>query len=231
MWRLFRETLEGLAYIHTDGQLIHRDLKPDNIFLDSHDHVKIGDFGLATTTSRALKQRHIGDNVNSSSPTGEVGTSMYVAPELMGDAWKSTYDQKVDIYSLGIIFFEMCHQPFATGMERCCVLTALRSSDIIIPSSVLLCPEFEQKSQIIKWLLKHDQNQRPNAVELLDSDLMPPKHVEKKDLQLAVRHILANPDDAHQSDAVVYSELTSTDKKHKMMKVSVSVYMFFVKLS
>lgn len=47
MWRLFREIVEGLSHIHQQG-MIHRDLKPVNIFLDSNDHVKIGDFGLAT---------------------------------------------------------------------------------------------------------------------------------------------------------------------------------------
>lgn len=48
VWRLFREIVEGLVHIHQQG-MIHRDLKPVNIFLDSNDHVKIGDFGLATT--------------------------------------------------------------------------------------------------------------------------------------------------------------------------------------
>lgn len=48
VWRLFREIVEGLAHIHQQG-MIHRDLKPVNIFLDSNDHVKIGDFGLATS--------------------------------------------------------------------------------------------------------------------------------------------------------------------------------------
>lgn len=47
--RLFREIIEGLAHIHQQG-MIHRDLKPVNIFIDSRDHVKIGDFGLATTS-------------------------------------------------------------------------------------------------------------------------------------------------------------------------------------
>lgn len=47
-WRLFREIGEGLGHIHRQG-MIHRDLKPVNIFLDRNDHVKIGDFGLATT--------------------------------------------------------------------------------------------------------------------------------------------------------------------------------------
>ncbi|KAH9514284.1 Eukaryotic translation initiation factor 2 alpha kinase 4 [Bulinus truncatus] len=48
IWRLFREIIQGLVYIH-EQDVIHRDLKPVNIFLDSFDHVKIGDFGLART--------------------------------------------------------------------------------------------------------------------------------------------------------------------------------------
>ena len=48
LWRLFREMIEGIVHIHQQG-MIHRDLKPVNVFLDSNDHVKIGDFGLATT--------------------------------------------------------------------------------------------------------------------------------------------------------------------------------------
>lgn len=50
LWRLFREIVEGMAYVHEQG-MIHRDLKPENIFLDLNDHVKIGDFGLATASA------------------------------------------------------------------------------------------------------------------------------------------------------------------------------------
>lgn len=117
LWRLFREICEGLAHIHQQG-IIHRDLKPVNIFLDSRDQVKIGDFGLATT-SILLLQDTPGDSNRPMSAlnsfTGRVGTALYIAPELTGNAPKSIYNQKVDLYSLGIILFEMSSPPMSTG--------------------------------------------------------------------------------------------------------------------
>lgn len=152
LWRLFREIAEGLAHIHSQG-MIHRDLKPVNIFLDSRDQVKIGDFGLATTSFLALQQNHeISLSHNrieiGSSHTGIVGTALYVAPELTGKASKSIYNQKVDLYSLGIIFFEMCHRPFSTGMERVETLAAIRSPKISIPSWMELDPKYVQQIKV-----------------------------------------------------------------------------------
>lgn len=108
VWRLFREIVEGLAHIHQQG-MIHRDLKPVNIFLDFEDHVKIGDFGLATTNIKSklneinLDQSYmenLKEDTLDESKTGLIGTALYVAPEL-GVASKASYNQKVDIYSLG----------------------------------------------------------------------------------------------------------------------------------
>ena len=69
--RLFREMMEGLNYIHSKN-LIHRDLKPANIFVDSENHIKIGDFGLAMSAG-----------VESNRINYVAGTMHYLAPELL----------------------------------------------------------------------------------------------------------------------------------------------------
>ncbi|XP_066996679.1 eIF-2-alpha kinase GCN2 [Anabrus simplex] len=209
LWRLFREMVEGLVHIHQQG-MIHRDLKPVNIFLDSNDHVKIGDFGLATTNilsrpgtvsskdpTTAVSEGKPSDaqsfshDLGDGSLTGQVGTALYVAPELSNAANKAIYNQKVDIYSLGIIFFEMCYHPLQTGMERVKVLLSVRSKDIILPQD--FSDELPQKVYIIKWLLSHDPSQRPTSLELLQSDYVPPPQLEEAELQEMVKHTLSNP--------------------------------------
>ena len=57
--------------------------------------------------------------------TGQIGTAMYVAPEINAGKVIAAYNQKVDIYSLGIIFFEMCTPALTTGMERIKILVML----------------------------------------------------------------------------------------------------------
>ncbi|XP_045502647.1 eIF-2-alpha kinase GCN2 [Colias croceus] len=172
-WRLFREILEGLAHVHQKG-MIHRDLKPVNIFLDSNDHVKIGDFGLATKVFTGLPvDERIQDSKDTDGLlTGKVGTTLYVAPELQQSATKVIYNQKVDIYSLGIILFEMFHSPFETGTERFTVLSNLRKREIKMPCDF----EIEENSKqihVIRWLLDHDASLRPTSAELLASEHVP----------------------------------------------------------
>ncbi|GAB0096649.1 eukaryotic translation initiation factor 2-alpha kinase 4 [Sergentomyia squamirostris] len=198
LWRLFREIAEGLSHIHQQG-MIHRDLKPVNIFLDSRDQVKIGDFGLATTSFLALQgqEQNASSNLTQSDMgdtlTGRVGTALYVAPELTGNASKSTYNLKVDLYSLGIILFEMSVPPFDTGMERVKTVAALRSPAIIFPEFMTKDKKYSQNIQVIQWLLNHDSAKRPSSEELLTSDLVPPARLEATELQEMLRNVLANP--------------------------------------
>uniref|UniRef100_A0A2M4AAW2 non-specific serine/threonine protein kinase n=1 Tax=Anopheles triannulatus TaxID=58253 RepID=A0A2M4AAW2_9DIPT len=214
VWRLFREIVEGLSHIHQQG-MIHRDLKPVNIFLDSRDQVKIGDFGLATTSILALQNQgalnsatnghhlagtpagKLSETMGNCSLTGKVGTALYVAPELTGNASRSTYNQKVDLYSLGIILFEMSCTPLSTGMERVKTLMELRSDEVRLPGTMISDARYARQVQVIRWLLNHDPNKRPSAEELLSSELVPRTRLEAEEIQDVVRHILSNPQSRH----------------------------------
>ena len=203
--RLFREIVEGLAHIHQQG-MIHRDLKPGNIFLDSNDHVKIGDFGLATTEFMIIREESL-DNFqkvhnelsNNLEPkyklTGPVGTPLYVAPELIKNADvmsnKITYTQKVDIYSLGIILFEMSYH-FKTAMERTKVILSLRRPEMIFPSDV---EEHltQMEIDLVGNLLQHDSSLRLSSSQLLDSEYLPGPEIEEREEQNIIRRAVLNP--------------------------------------
>lgn len=147
-WKLIRQTLEALAYIHK-RKIIHRDLKPANIFLDSEHNIRLGDFGLATTRtkktiiSNTVKNSgiHLGassllsESVDPTDETdgtitGGVGTTFYIAPEqaFRSQSRGKDYDMKADIFSLGIVIFEMFYT-FSTKMERAAILQKLRGDD------------------------------------------------------------------------------------------------------
>jgi len=88
----------GLSFLHDRG-LVHRDLKPANVFCDA-DQVKIGDVGLSKYISESRR----------SAQTQSVGTVYYMAPEVA----RGRYGREVDVYSLGVILYEMItgHVPF-----------------------------------------------------------------------------------------------------------------------
>lgn len=88
-----REILIGLRALHKRRQL-HRDLKSDNILTSTKGDVKIADFGYAIQlTKDRMKRKTV------------VGTPAWMAPELIQ---KMDYDEKVDIWSLGMVAIEMC---------------------------------------------------------------------------------------------------------------------------
>ena len=92
--RILYEIGSGLAYAHKKG-VIHRDMKPDNILLTPGGDVRISDFGLARTVAADKGFTQTGETV---------GTPCYMAPEQISG---STVDGRADIYSLGILAFEM----------------------------------------------------------------------------------------------------------------------------
>lgn len=189
IWRLFRQILEGLAHIH-GLNVVHRDLKPENIFIDAASNVKIGDFGLATSGQYTVSDKSTYAAVQMSSDmTRSVGTSFYVAPEVRSSAG-GTYTSKVDMYSLGIIFFEMCFRPLIPGMDRARVGEGLRQEHPVLPV------EFNQsempvQADVILSLLNHSPKDRPSSSELLKSGRLPMQMGNE-----TIRHALAGLTDS-----------------------------------
>jgi len=89
---------EALQYAHDEG-IVHRDIKPENILLDKKGRVKIADFGLAKLLDRPA-------TVYTLTQAGQrMGTPHYMAPEQIEHP--DQVDHRADIYSLGVVFYEM----------------------------------------------------------------------------------------------------------------------------
>ena len=89
---------DALQFAHEEG-VVHRDIKPENILIDKRGRVKIADFGLA----KLLRREQTDNTLTMSGMT--LGTPRYMAPEQMDKP--ETVDHRADIYSLGVVFYEM----------------------------------------------------------------------------------------------------------------------------
>ncbi|KAK3824614.1 MAG: kinase-like domain-containing protein, partial [Benniella sp.] len=162
---IFRAIVEGVAYIH-DQDMIHRDLKPSNIFLGMPP-------GLEYQRAQQLRQEQSSDSLQSRPLTARWNggsqhslSLVYASPEQLARP-NLGYDQKADIYSLGIIFFELYH-PFSTLMERHAVLRTLRRGELP-PDFVSRWPK---EAAFVLWLMAEDPRMRPTAREILEFDLI-----------------------------------------------------------
>ena len=90
--KIIKQICSGLKDIH-EANIIHRDLKPENIFINENNEIKIGDFGVSKklSTNTKLAKTH-------------TGKQHYNAPEIEKG---QNYDQKVDVYALGCIIYEL----------------------------------------------------------------------------------------------------------------------------
>jgi serine/threonine protein kinase len=92
IWNFFLDTLKGLEHIHSHS-LRHLDIKPENLFVTNSGRVRIGDFGVASP-------------IGCSHEYGR-GSKPYAAPEIRSDKPLTDVGTAADIYSLGVILYEM----------------------------------------------------------------------------------------------------------------------------
>lgn len=93
---VFTRILDAVAYAHEQG-VIHRDLKPENILLNSARDLVVIDFNISISSDS--------ENQRLTLPGEALGTRLYISPEQLRDA--SSVDERTDIFSLGIILYEL----------------------------------------------------------------------------------------------------------------------------
>ncbi|XP_045440149.1 eukaryotic translation initiation factor 2-alpha kinase 3 isoform X4 [Pipistrellus kuhlii] len=158
---IFLQIAEAVEFLHSKG-LMHRDLKPSNIFFTMDDVVKVGDFGLVT----AMDQDEEEPMVLTPMPayarhTGQVGTKLYMSPEQIHG---NNYSHKVDIFSLGLILFELLY-PFGTQMERVRVLTDVRN----LRFPPLFTQKYPREYMMVQDMLSPSPMERPEAAHIIEN--------------------------------------------------------------
>ncbi|XP_041106770.1 interferon-induced, double-stranded RNA-activated protein kinase-like isoform X2 [Polyodon spathula] len=150
--KIFTQMVDGVEYIHSNN-LIHRDLKPRNIFLNEDDKIKIGDFGLATEIIDE-------NNGNSIQRTKRTGTMSYMSPE---QETQNTYENEVDIFSLGLIWFELLWQ-FETESEKRHIWSKIRGREF--PQGFRT--KYSTESKLIEKMLSETPKDRPKASKIAE---------------------------------------------------------------
>lgn len=146
--------LSGLAAAHR-ASIVHRDVKPENVLLAEDGRIKIGDFGLARATT-----------ANTASGAQLLGTIAYLAPELVT---RGTADARSDIYSLGIMLYEMLvgEQPYKG--EQPMQIAYQHATDSVPRPSVKNPGVPEQLDELVLWATERSPDDRPvDAREMLD---------------------------------------------------------------
>ncbi|KAM6929926.1 raf-1 proto-oncogene, serine/threonine kinase a isoform 2-T4 [Lycodopsis pacificus] len=156
-----RQTAQGMDYLHAKN-IIHRDMKSNNIFLHEGLTVKIGDFGLATVKARWSGSTQV------EQPSGSI---LWMAPEVIRMQDNNPYSFQSDVYSYGIVLFELL-----TG-ELPYSLIATRDQIIFMVGRGYLSPDLSKlykncpkaMKRLVADCIKKSKDERPLFPQILSS--------------------------------------------------------------
>lgn len=150
-----QQICEGIAYLHNEKNIIHRDLKLGNIFLDDKLHIKIGDFGLATEITRENERKKT-----------LCGTPNYIAPEILT---KKGHGFEVDIWSTGCIMYTLLvgKPPFETNSLKE-TYSRIKKNEYVIPEDRV----GNAASDLIVNILQGNPDRRPKVNQILNHDFI-----------------------------------------------------------
>lgn len=145
--KYFTELVSAVYYLHRTLNVVHRDLKLDNLLLDEYDHLKVIDFGLskAQITGALFSTR--------------CGTLPYLAPEIVS---QSIYTEKVDIWSMGVCLYLMAFGKFPFCPDNEAILR-----EEVLTKEPSFPPNIDPNlKDIISQMLQKDPQKRP-SIDLL----------------------------------------------------------------
>lgn len=152
IWGFFIQICQGLKSLH-QANILHRDIKAQNIFLVAAREIKIGDLGVAKVTKGGMAYT-------------QIGTPYYMSPEI----WRRRpYNKKSDIWSLGCLLYELAtlKHPFEARDERSLAEKVMRGVYAPIPSSYSA-----DLSTMVRILLNTDPARRPTVDEILQHSIV-----------------------------------------------------------
>ncbi|XP_058250787.1 uncharacterized protein LOC131356051 isoform X1 [Hemibagrus wyckioides] len=151
--KIVKEVLYSLNALHShDTNVLHRDIKPQNVLIDTTGKARLADFGI----SRRLK---LGETTCRTSPAG---TKYWKARETLEEDSNSGYKKSSDVQVAGMLIYYILsrgHHPFGTG-PRC-------ECNILDGKYSLVHLEDELAKDLVKWMISHEPKDRPIVEETL----------------------------------------------------------------
>ena len=163
IWHFFIQISLGLAYIHSKN-ILHRDLKPMNIFLTNRNQIKIGDLGVAKLL-----------NTNANANTC-IGTPYYLSPEICKE---KPYNSKGDVWALGCILYELCtfNKPFSASNPAALILKIINGKYTPLNEIKNGRKYSKELQDMIDNILQKDYLIRPLMKDIISSNIFKEKAI------------------------------------------------------